>query len=85
MDQARIDTDPVWGWSTDAPVWNSNHTSGTATDIMPPGYVPEPYTLRRRIRDRLDMIRDWFNFRARIARWIISRLGRIIFRLERWS
>lgn len=45
---------PVWGWSADNDVPNSNHLSGTALDINAPQY---PWGLRTMPRERIAKVR----------------------------
>lgn len=47
-------TSPVWGWSNENAVGNSNHLSGTAVDINAPKY---PWGLRSMPRDRIVKVR----------------------------
>lgn len=46
---------PVWGWSVDNTVGNSNHLSGTAVDINAPQY---PWGTRTMPRDRIAKVRN---------------------------
>lgn len=45
---------PVWGWSRDNAVGNSNHLSGTAVDIDAPRLPMGPYTMPRSLVDRVN-------------------------------
>lgn len=86
-----VDTELGWGWeNSQAPweptkVWNSNHTSDTAIDINLGSQLEVDRSLQARFRNWVILWRYRLNLRAHIARRIINRLDRIIFRLERWT
>ncbi len=45
---------PVWGWSLNNDVGNSNHLSGTAVDIDAPRLPMGPYTMPRHLVDKVN-------------------------------
>lgn len=59
-------TSPVWGWSRDNDVANSNHLSGTAVDINAPQY---PWGYRVMPADRIAKVRKGLGLFAGCVFW----------------